>query len=83
MLEKLFKLKENKTTVFTEVIAGITTFLAMSYIIFVNPLVLRLFFANYLFPPMLSRRSNSQARGLSMRMHAANTAMPKAVEMRA
>lgn len=40
MLEKLFKLKENKTTVFTEVIAGIATFMAMSYIIFVNPLVL-------------------------------------------
>lgn len=40
MLEKLFKLKENKTTVFTEVIAGITTFMAMSYIIFVNPAIL-------------------------------------------
>lgn len=40
MLEKLFKLMENKTTVFTEVLAGITTFMAMSYIIFVNPLVL-------------------------------------------
>lgn len=40
MLEKLFQLKENKTTVFTEVIAGITTFMAMSYIIFVNPAIL-------------------------------------------
>lgn len=40
MLEKLFQLKENKTTVFTEVIAGITTFMAMSYIIFVNPSIL-------------------------------------------
>ena len=40
MLEKLFKLKENKTTVLTEVIAGITTFMAMSYIIFVNPAIL-------------------------------------------
>lgn len=40
MLEKLFKLKENKTTVFTEVMAGITTFMAMSYIIFVNPAIL-------------------------------------------
>ena len=40
MLEKLFKLKENKTNVLTEVIAGITTFMAMSYIIFVNPAIL-------------------------------------------
>ena len=36
-LEKLFKLKENKTNVKTEIIAGITTFLAMSYILAVNP----------------------------------------------
>ena len=40
MLEKLFKLKENKTNITTELIAGITTFMAMSYIIFINPLVL-------------------------------------------
>ena len=40
MLEKIFKLKENKTTVFTECIAGITTFMAMSYIIFINPSIL-------------------------------------------
>lgn len=37
MLEKLFKLKAHNTTVKTEVIAGITTFLTMAYIIFVNP----------------------------------------------
>ncbi len=37
MLEKLFKLKENGTNVKTEVIAGITTFLAMAYILAVNP----------------------------------------------
>lgn len=37
LLEKLFKLKENKTTVLTEVIGGVTTFFAMAYIIFVNP----------------------------------------------
>lgn len=37
MLDKLFKLKEHNTTVRTEVIAGITTFFAMAYIIFVNP----------------------------------------------
>ena len=37
MLEKLFKLKEHNTTVKTEIIAGVTTFFAMAYIIFVNP----------------------------------------------
>ncbi len=37
MLEKLFKLKAHNTTVKTEVVAGITTFFAMAYIIFVNP----------------------------------------------
>ena len=40
MLEKIFKLKENKTTVFTEFIAGLTTFMAISYIIFINPAIL-------------------------------------------
>ena len=40
MLNKIFKLKENKTNVTTEIIAGITTFMAMSYIIFVNPSIL-------------------------------------------
>jgi AGZA family xanthine/uracil permease-like MFS transporter len=39
-MEKFFKLKENKTTVGTEIIAGLTTFFAMSYIIVVNPNVL-------------------------------------------
>lgn len=37
MLNKFFKLSENKTDVKTEIIAGITTFLAMSYILGVNP----------------------------------------------
>ena len=36
-MEKLFKLKERGTNVKTEIIAGITTFLAMSYILAVNP----------------------------------------------
>lgn len=36
-MEKFFKLKENNTTVSTEIIAGITTFFAMAYIIAVNP----------------------------------------------
>ena len=40
MLERLFKLNENKTTVRTEIVAGITTFLTMAYIIFVNPDIL-------------------------------------------
>ncbi|MCR5216381.1 MAG: NCS2 family permease [Lachnospiraceae bacterium] len=40
MLEKLFKLKENKTDVKTEVIAGLTTFMTMAYILAVNPSIL-------------------------------------------
>ncbi|MDW3138278.1 NCS2 family permease, partial [Vibrio sp. 1288] len=40
MLERLFKLSENGTNVRTEIIAGITTFLTMAYIIFVNPAIL-------------------------------------------
>lgn len=40
MLEKLFKLKEQKTNVRTEVIAGITTFVTMAYILFLNPNIL-------------------------------------------
>ncbi len=40
MLQKQFKLREHQTTVRTEVIAGITTFLTMAYIIFVNPAIL-------------------------------------------
>ncbi|OQO76877.1 guanine permease [Enterococcus gallinarum] len=39
-MEKFFKLKKNKTTVSTEVMAGVTTFFAMSYILFVNPSIL-------------------------------------------
>lgn len=40
MLERLFKLSEHGTNVRTEIIAGITTFLTMAYIIFVNPAIL-------------------------------------------
>ena len=39
-MEKFFKLKENNTKVSTEVIAGLTTFFAMAYILFVNPAML-------------------------------------------
>ncbi|MEH6492139.1 NCS2 family permease [Halopseudomonas sp.] len=40
MLEKLFKLREHGTTVRTELLAGLTTFLTMAYIIFVNPMMM-------------------------------------------
>ena len=40
MLEKLFHLKDKKTNVKTELIAGLTTFLAMAYILAVNPNIL-------------------------------------------
>lgn len=40
MLERLFKLQQHGTNSRTEVIAGLTTFLTMSYIIFVNPTIL-------------------------------------------
>jgi AGZA family xanthine/uracil permease-like MFS transporter len=40
MLERLFKLAENGTTVRTELLAGLTTFLTMAYIAFVNPQIL-------------------------------------------
>lgn len=36
-MDKFFKLKENNTTVRTEIVAGLTTFFAMAYIVFVNP----------------------------------------------
>ncbi|MBQ7588929.1 MAG: NCS2 family permease [Lachnospiraceae bacterium] len=39
-LERIFKLKENGTDVRTEVMAGITTFMTMAYILVVNPLIL-------------------------------------------
>ncbi|MBB1388686.1 NCS2 family permease [Shewanella sp. SG44-6] len=40
MLEKLFKLKQHNTSLKQEAIAGLTTFLTMAYIIFVNPMML-------------------------------------------
>ena len=39
-LERTFKLKENNTNVKTEILAGITTFMTMAYILVVNPLIL-------------------------------------------
>ncbi len=40
MLEKYFKLKENGTNVKTEIVAGVTTFMTMAYILAVNPSIL-------------------------------------------
>ena len=40
MFEQLFKLREHGTNIKTEILAGVTTFLTMSYIIFVNPEIL-------------------------------------------
>src|ERR1700694_5321347 len=40
LLERLFKLRENSTTVSTEVIGGLTTFVVMAYIIALNPIIL-------------------------------------------
>ena len=40
MLEKIFKLKEHNTNIKTEVVAGITTFMTMAYILAVNPSIL-------------------------------------------
>ena len=40
MLDKYFKYRENKTNFKTEVIAGVTTFLTMAYIMFLNPFIL-------------------------------------------
>ncbi|MBE6670868.1 MAG: NCS2 family permease [Ruminococcaceae bacterium] len=40
MLEKIFKLKENNTNAKTEIVAGITTFMTMAYILAVNPSIL-------------------------------------------
>ena len=40
MLEKFFQLKKNNTSVRTEIIAGVTTFMTMAYILAVNPGIL-------------------------------------------
>ena len=40
MLEKMFKLRQNGTDVKTEVLAGITTFMTMAYILAVNPSIM-------------------------------------------
>ena len=40
LLERLFKLSARNTNAKTEILAGFTSFLTMSYIIFVNPIIL-------------------------------------------
>lgn len=40
MIEKLFKVVENKSSVRTEILAGLTTFMTMAYILAVNPSIL-------------------------------------------
>lgn len=66
-MERLFRLKENKTTAGTEVIAGIATFLAMAYIIVVNPSILSqagMPFEGVLFATVLVCLFSSVAMGL-------------------
>jgi len=45
MFEKIFRLSEKNTTIRTEIIAGLTTFMTMAYIIFLNPAILSTDFA--------------------------------------
>lgn len=66
-IEQFFKLKENKTTVGTEVRAGIATFLTMAYIIVVNPAILSksgMSFAGVLFATVVVASISSILMGL-------------------
>ena len=40
ILERLFRLQEKGTSVKTELLAGVTTFIALAYIMFINPNIL-------------------------------------------
>ncbi|RKX95086.1 MAG: NCS2 family permease [Spirochaetes bacterium] len=67
MVEKLFKFKERGTNAGTEVIAGLATFLAMAYIIVVNPSILSktgMPFSGVLFATVLVSAFSSIAMGL-------------------
>ncbi|MEP7340814.1 MAG: NCS2 family permease [Acidobacteriota bacterium] len=67
LLERLFKLSENKTTIRTEVAAGVTTFLTMAYIIFVNPSILAeagVPFSGALFATCIAAAVGSMTMGL-------------------
>ncbi len=66
-MEKLFKLKEHGTTVGREIVAGLATFLAMAYIIVVNPSILSktgMSFAGVLFATVIVSSFSSIAMGL-------------------
>ena len=58
-LEKIFHLKENNTTVKTEIMAGVTSFMTMAYILAVNPNILA---AAYVFRSL----SSSQPSAISL-----------------
>src|SRR5215470_11541988 len=66
-LDRFFKLSENNTTIRTELAAGLTTFLTMAYIIFVNPQILSeagVPFSGALFATCLSAAVGSLMMGL-------------------
>ncbi|MGH8651354.1 MAG: solute carrier family 23 protein, partial [Gammaproteobacteria bacterium] len=66
-LDRIFKLSENKTTIRTEIAAGLTTFLTMAYIIFVNPSILSeagMPFSGALFATCISAAIGSLMMGL-------------------
>ncbi len=67
LLDRFFKLTENKTTIRTEIAAGLTTFLTMAYIIFVNPSILHeagVPFSGALFATCISAAIGSLMMGL-------------------
>lgn len=71
LLEKLFDLSQNGTTVKTEILAGFTTFLTMAYIIVVNPGILKnagMPFAGVLFATVLVCSLSSIAMGMYARL---------------
>lgn len=92
MLENFFKLKEHGTTVRTEIIAGVTTFFTMAYIIFINPALLSygdstlangIFFATCLaafvgtmLMALLAKLPFAQASGMGLNAFFAFTVMP-------
>ena len=53
-MDKFFKISERGSTIATEVVAGVTTFLAMAYIIFVNPSILSSAMGAGMFPAILT-----------------------------
>ena len=61
IMEKFFKLKENGTTVSKEIVAGITTFLAMAYILAVNPGMLSAVGNGMTFPAVFTATAISSA----------------------